>query len=331
MKKIEITEIILFLLKSKSIPYSELYSDHFSHIRNSEFATCIKDLKNEKFVDYDGNFNDNVDIVLTRYGEEQLFKHKTYKKHLESKSAETRFDRVVKWGKNNIAIVIIMLVVAAGGALIAFKDAINKSFFSSNDSIQKNISANPIDTQKHGSFLQELVKQIQPKDSATNKESSNPQKQSGTDKQKEDKKNKNPITQQGAEPIWLTFCDKVKYIATDINIAKGTLKEEGKWSSKIPLAGEIFSEITNEPNLIVFKSTFYDGTDKGKADSIYTDLKGRINCISPLRDVPHPQGRYCEVDSRDLDIRIIWLAYSDLKGTQKYSVSVRMINFEKRN
>jgi hypothetical protein len=132
MGKIEITEEIIIILKRRSVPFSELYANYFeTQIRKSEFATCIRDLMTEKFIDYIGNFDDPVDIVLTRFGEEMIEKYINFSTYLKSKSNETLYDRTVKWCKNNIVIVSILLLLSVFTALTPFSGLL-KNIYSHN-------------------------------------------------------------------------------------------------------------------------------------------------------------------------------------------------------
>jgi hypothetical protein len=123
MEKILIIENIVNLLLRGSIPYSELYTKYFQSkgTKKSELSSCIKELKQQGFIDYEGDSDDDVDLVLTRFGEEMLGKYTTYARYLKSQNV-TKYDEVVRWGKNNIFIVFLILLITIIGAIAGLVD-----------------------------------------------------------------------------------------------------------------------------------------------------------------------------------------------------------------
>lgn len=136
MEKIEIIEITILRLKEKSSTYLDLYSSNFGQLcSKSEFITCIKDLETEKFIYYEGDLNNDSEIVITRFGEEMLKKHDTYSNYLKSLSSDTLYDEIIKWSKNNIIVVFFILLVSIFAALAPFQDSISKLFFNKTERI----------------------------------------------------------------------------------------------------------------------------------------------------------------------------------------------------
>jgi hypothetical protein len=158
MDQPEIIETTLFFLKQqKAISYYNLYHDHFDTVgvRNSQFATCIRELVKENFVDYTGNYEDSNDIVLTRFGKEMLEKHNIYSQYIKSK--ELLYDRIIKWGKDNPIVVAILIIFLAIGGIATFTGNLTAFFHpkpiqinldsnnSKNDSTKKNaLTTKPI-------------------------------------------------------------------------------------------------------------------------------------------------------------------------------------------
>jgi hypothetical protein len=122
MKKIEIIERTLLILQRNSISFTELYIKQFEvlGVKKSELAACIKDLKQEGFIDYEGDFNDNNDVVLKLYGEEMLAKHDNYARYMQSKPSETLYDRLIRAAKNNYFLAVGIIIVGVGAALFPF-------------------------------------------------------------------------------------------------------------------------------------------------------------------------------------------------------------------
>lgn len=120
MKKIIILERIVKSLQKGTISYARLHEIHVRSegIHKSEFDACIKELKINQFIDYHGNFSADEpgDVVLTRHGEDMLVKYRSYEVYLKSHGT-TRYDRFVRWAKNNLIIILITIVTIAVGSV----------------------------------------------------------------------------------------------------------------------------------------------------------------------------------------------------------------------
>jgi hypothetical protein len=102
MEQSKIIEEIVELLKDKSISYEELFENYFKtkDTKPEELSTSLKELRDKSFVYYDEPLDYKRVIVLTSLGEEMIKKYKTFKAYRTSLSP-TKYDEVIRWGKNN--------------------------------------------------------------------------------------------------------------------------------------------------------------------------------------------------------------------------------------
>ncbi len=139
MEKITLLEEIMRLLNRSAMPYNELYLNNFEKkgIRRSEFSSCIEDLKKQEIIYYKGTNDDDVDIVLTNFGEEIIKEYGSYKEYLKALSSETLYDKIIHWAKNNVIIVAILFLVLIVGGAVGFKENIKKLFCPGEQKITK--------------------------------------------------------------------------------------------------------------------------------------------------------------------------------------------------
>src|ERR1019366_393315 len=308
------------ILKRKNIPFLDLYSNNFAQqISKSEFASCIRDLKTEKFIDYEGNFDDTYDIVLTRFGEEIIKKHNTFSNYLESKSNETLYDRIVKWGKNNIIIVTLLLVFSVFAALGSFSDSFRKLF--SKESVTINSDSISYNLKKTASKADTIIDTLPQKDLPQTKKETI-QVPSVVPTLKTPSTSTKSVKQKFESQLCNDVLLVVNNVSENFKNIKGNRTSSNVFITTVNLPGSISNEITNYNNNYQFSSIFYRGTP-AKAGATYNDLIDELVCFGKAEAaIKDNHWMYQDINYNDKIIRIYLNDYKDENNTYTECVSL---------